>query len=60
MSQSVISRHPEMKPVLVDVHPVGRIGTPEEVSGAILWLCSAEASFITGVCLPVDGGATAT
>jgi meso-butanediol dehydrogenase/(S,S)-butanediol dehydrogenase/diacetyl reductase len=37
-------------------HPMGRIGTPEEVAAAICFLASPEASFITGVALPVDGG----
>jgi NAD(P)-dependent dehydrogenase (short-subunit alcohol dehydrogenase family) len=38
------------------MHPVGRLGEPEEVAKAILFLASEEASFITGVILPVDGG----
>ena len=38
------------------MHPVGRIGEPEEVANAILFLASDEASFITGAILPVDGG----
>ena len=38
------------------LHPMGRIGSPEEVADAILFLASDEASFITGVILPVDGG----
>jgi NAD(P)-dependent dehydrogenase (short-subunit alcohol dehydrogenase family) len=37
-------------------HPIGRIGTPDEVAAAILFLASDEASFITGAGLPVDGG----
>jgi meso-butanediol dehydrogenase/(S,S)-butanediol dehydrogenase/diacetyl reductase len=39
--------------------PMGRLGTPEECADAALWLVSDEASFITGVALPVDGGFTA-
>ena len=43
-------------PPIVDVTPLGRVGEPEEVAKAILWLCSDEASYITGATLPVDGG----
>ena len=39
--------------------PMGRLGTVEECADAALWLVSDEASFITGVALPVDGGFTA-
>ncbi len=39
--------------------PMGRLGSPEECAAAALWLVSPEASFITGVALPVDGGFTA-
>ncbi len=38
------------------MHPMGRLGEPAEVAGAIAFLASDEASFITGVVLPVDGG----
>ena len=36
--------------------PIGRIGRPEEVAAAVLWLCSPGASLVVGVALPVDGG----
>jgi NAD(P)-dependent dehydrogenase (short-subunit alcohol dehydrogenase family) len=39
--------------------PMGRLGTAEECADAAVWLASAEASFVTGVALPVDGGFTA-
>jgi NAD(P)-dependent dehydrogenase (short-subunit alcohol dehydrogenase family) len=39
--------------------PLGRIGTTDDVAASVLWLCSADASFITGVTLPVDGGQSA-
>ncbi|RZU02462.1 SDR family oxidoreductase [Rivibacter subsaxonicus] len=38
------------------MHPLGRVGVPEEVANAVLWLCSKGASFTTGHALPVDGG----
>ncbi len=38
------------------MHPMGRVGKPEEVAEAVVWLCSGGASFTTGHTLPVDGG----
>lgn len=41
---------------LANRHPLGRIGKPEEIATAVLWLTSQDASFITGTDLAVDGG----
>jgi NAD(P)-dependent dehydrogenase (short-subunit alcohol dehydrogenase family) len=58
-------RTPMIEPVMKDaataqaftaLHPIGRIGEPEEVANLIVWLTSPQASFITGAYYPVDGG----
>jgi NAD(P)-dependent dehydrogenase (short-subunit alcohol dehydrogenase family) len=46
----------EHRKYLLAKHPMGRLGRPEEVANAVLFLASDEASFITGVTLPIDGG----
>ena len=43
--------------MLKDV-PIGRLGRPEEIASAVLWLCSSAASFMVGHALAVDGGYT--
>ena len=49
-------RNPERHRAIVERTPMKRWGKPDDVSGAALFLCSADAAFITGVILPVDGG----
>jgi NAD(P)-dependent dehydrogenase (short-subunit alcohol dehydrogenase family) len=41
------------------MHPIGRIGTPEEIADAVIWLSSSKSSFLVGHSLLVDGGYTA-
>lgn len=43
---------------VIDQEPVGRMGRPEEIAAAVLYLCSDEAAFTTGAVLVVDGGQT--
>lgn len=44
---------------LLALYPLGRVGEPSDIASAIAFLASADAAWITGVTLPVDGGATA-
>lgn len=46
----------EAETQLATMEPVGRFGQPEEIACAVMWLCSDEASFVTGIEMPVDGG----
>jgi gluconate 5-dehydrogenase len=49
---------PERKRKILGRTPMGRFGQPEDVGFAAVYLCSPAARFITGVVLPVDGGAS--
>ncbi len=50
------ANNPENAQMAVNFTPMGRVGQPEELAAAAVWLCSAQASYITGVTLSVDGG----
>jgi NAD(P)-dependent dehydrogenase (short-subunit alcohol dehydrogenase family) len=55
MEQYLIDDEEELNEIL-RLYPMGRVATPDEVTGLVLWLCSEQASYTTGAIIPVDGG----
>jgi NAD(P)-dependent dehydrogenase (short-subunit alcohol dehydrogenase family) len=58
MIQRFSGGFPEGRQAMISQEPVGRMGRPEEIASAVLWLCSDAASFVTGHPMVVDGGQT--
>ena len=57
--ERALAAEPEREAWMLGITPMGRLGTPEEVAAAVVWLCSPQASFMTGHMLTLDGGVTA-
>ena len=51
-----LEKNKETYEQLVALHPIGRLGTPDEVAELVIWLSSDKASFVTGSYYPIDGG----
>ena len=58
MMQRFSGGTPEGRQAVIAQEPVGRMGTPEEIAAAVVWLCSDAASFVVGSAMVVDGGQT--
>jgi NAD(P)-dependent dehydrogenase (short-subunit alcohol dehydrogenase family) len=50
------ANNPQARADAISRHPVGRLGRPEEVAEAVVWMCTDDASFVTGHLMSVDGG----
>ena len=59
MLQRMIKETGMTQESVVNQEPLGRLGMPSEIAESVVWLLSSQASFVTGIALPVDGGYTA-
>jgi NAD(P)-dependent dehydrogenase (short-subunit alcohol dehydrogenase family) len=59
LNDEIIAQYPQVEPVMLANVPQGRWGEPEEIAGAVVFLCSDRASLITGHIMVIDGGMTA-
>lgn len=60
LSENLSLAEPGQRDKLIEVVPMKRMGEPEEIAEAVMWLCSEASSFITGHVMPIDGGLTAS
>ncbi len=59
MVAAMVANEPETMKDILKEQPIGRLGKPEEIASAVLWLCSPGAGFVIGHALAIDGGYTA-
>lgn len=59
MLERMFETNPKMEAAMLGFEPIGRFGAPTEIGEAAVWLCSDNASFVTGHAMVVDGGAIA-
>lgn len=60
MVERLFADNPKVQQAMAGAHPLGRIGEPLDIALGVAWLCSDEASFLTGQAIPFDGGMLAS
>ncbi len=56
MTDKTYDKDPALKKIRAGLNPLNRLGEVEDIANAVAWLCSDEASYLTGLALPIDGG----
>jgi NAD(P)-dependent dehydrogenase (short-subunit alcohol dehydrogenase family) len=56
LERAGITTDPAMRSMMESMHPIKRMGRPEEVGDVAVWLCTDAASFVNGIGMLVDGG----
>jgi NAD(P)-dependent dehydrogenase (short-subunit alcohol dehydrogenase family) len=56
LTKAHINQHPEVKQQIIDLHPMKRLGKPEEIAKGFIFLASDDSSFVSGTALDIDGG----
>ena len=56
MVEDIVNSNPNQTEIILKNYPLGRLGVPEEVASAVIWLCSEESTFLNGTVLPIEGG----
>ena len=56
MVEDIVNSNPTQTEIILKNYPLGRLGVPEEVASAVIWLCSEESTFLNGTVLPIEGG----
>ena len=59
MLQAAMGSDPKLRKLIESRSPAGRLGLPDEIAEAVVWLCSDRASFVSGESMLVDGGSVA-
>jgi NAD(P)-dependent dehydrogenase (short-subunit alcohol dehydrogenase family) len=56
LAKGGINEHTDVKQHIINMHPMKRFGTSDEIANGFIFLASSDSSFMTGTCIEIDGG----